>query len=68
MQGIIKEVIIFIPQAMAPAAAVGHGMGNAQKMFVELGRQVLINRLFFSQFQGNLHHAQAIKAHPGRAV
>ncbi len=65
MQMVVVKAILFVPQA---DAMLGNGRGNGQEMLKKLGGQILVNAVFFRQFQGNFHHFQAEKAHPGRTV
>jgi len=53
---------------MSLPAGIGHGVCNAQEMLEKLGGCVLIDRVVHGQLQCDLEHAQAVEAHPSRAV
>ena len=68
VQHVVEELVLLVPQRNAHAADVVERLGDIQEVLEELGRHVLVGRIFARQLQGDRQHVQAIHAHPGGAV
>src|SRR6185369_12972194 len=70
LERIVEKLVLVIPQAysLAVAADIGQRLSDIEEMLKELGRDVFIDRIVQSEFQGDPHQVQAIHGHPTRSV
>ena len=68
MQDIVEEALGVVPEAVSVVPGLGHGIGDAQEVFEQLGGRILVDGVVLGQLQGNLQQRQTVGAHPGGAV
>ena len=68
VEDVVEEAVLLVPERDSLATQIVECAGDVQEVLEELRRDVLVDAVLASQLEGDLHHLQAVEAHPGGPV